>query len=253
MKWVLLLFIFFNISIFALTTVEKGTQIIFNNEEYNRGYQSVMSEVEMILINAHKDEIVRSMIIKAIETKEDGDKSILEFKKPLDVKGTKLLTWVHKDKSDEQWLFLPAINRVKRINAKNRSGSFMGSEFSYEDISSDEIEKYTYNFVEESALSSRNVWVIERFPKDKKSGYSKQVAYIDKVYRQPLKIISYDKKGDLYKTLYFSEYKKYNKWWFYDYLEVENHQTKKSSKLIWKNRQIERFIPDREFTKRNLI
>ena len=253
MKWVLLLFIFINISIYALTTVEKGTQIIFNNEEYNRGYQSVMSEVEMILINAHKDEIVRSMIIKAIETKEDGDKSILEFKKPLDVKGTKLLTWVHKDKSDEQWLFLPAINRVKRLNAKNRSGSFMGSEFSYEDISSDEIEKYTYNFVEEATLSSRNVWVIERFPKDKKSGYSKQVTYIDKVYRHPLKIISYDKKGDLYKTLYFSEYKKYNKWWFYDYIEVENHQTKKSSKLIWKNRQVERFISDREFTKRNLI
>ena len=251
MKFILVWFLLSSI-IFAESLEEKGTRISYKNNQVNNGFKSQISNMTMTLINAHKDRVTRKMIFKSKEVKNDGDKTLITFEYPLDVKQTKLLTWAHKDKSDDQWLFLPGINRVKRINSSNKSGSFMGSEFSYEDISSDEVEKYTYKFVQDQQITSRDVWVIIRYPKDTKSGYSKQITYTDKQYRQPLKIDYYDRKDELLKTATFSQFQLYESWWFYNKIRMLNHQTQKESLLVWKNRKIGEIISDTEFTKRAL-
>ena len=231
---------------------EKGTRISYENNNVNNGFHSQISNMTMTLINAHKDRVSRKMIFKAKEVENDGDKTLITFEYPLDVNQTKLLTWAHKNKNDDQWLFLPGINRVKRINSSNKSGSFMGSEFSYEDISSDEVEKYTYTFVQDQQIASRDVWVIIRYPKDSKSGYSKQISYTDKQYHQPLKIDYYDRKDELLKTAIFSDFVLYDKWWFYNQIQMLNHQTKKESLLVWENRKIGVLVKESEFTKRAL-
>ncbi|RAP28300.1 outer membrane lipoprotein-sorting protein [Candidatus Marinamargulisbacteria bacterium SCGC AG-343-D04] len=232
--------------------INKGYRISLENQEVNNGFVTQQSMVKMILINAHGDKVERRMSFMGMEVDGDGDKSLITFLYPADVKGTKTLTWSHKEGPDDMWLLLPALNRVKRINSRNKSGSFMGSEFSYEDISSDEAEKYTYNFIEDSTLDGREVWVIERYPKDKNSGYSKQVTYVDKEYRNPWKIVYFDRKGELLKTSVFSQYKKIDRWWLFNRIEVMNHQTQKSSILEWQNRELGNNLKSSLFTKQYL-
>ena len=103
----------------------------------------------MILRNAQGEESIRKFNSKTLEVDGDGDKSIFIFEHPRDVEGTAVLTFTHKVGPDDQWLYLPALKRVKRISSDNKSGSFVGSEFAYEDLSSQEIEKYTYKWVED--------------------------------------------------------------------------------------------------------
>ena len=83
----------------------------------------------------------RQLRVKVLEVPEDGDKSLFVFDEPLDVQGTALLVHAKREGADDQWLYLPALNRVKRISSSNRSGSFMGSEFAYEDMTAQEVEK----------------------------------------------------------------------------------------------------------------
>ena len=203
--------------------------------------------MEMILINAHGEKTTRKMTSVVTETKSDGDKSKIEFLLPADVKGTRMLTWTHKKENDDQWLFLPALNRVKRITSRNKSGSFMGSEFSYEDLGSQEVEKFTYEFVADEKIANRDTWKMIRIPTDKKSGYSKQHIWIDKGYMAAVKIDYFDRKGKLLKKALFSDYKKYGKFWRAGKIHMDNIQTRKKSELTWSNRKLGTAFDDDQF------
>lgn len=237
----------------AESAEDKGLALSIKADTVNSGYNTELNEMTMILINAHGDQIERRMSSKIKETSDDGDKSTIEFQWPADVKGTRLLTWSHKETDDDQWLYLPAIKRVKRISSTNQSGSFMGSEFSYEDVSSQEVEKYTYKYLRDELFNGRNTWVIERYPVNVKSGYSKQIVWMDKEYYNPLKIDYYDRKEELLKTSTFNGYTQYGTFWRQSEIKMVNHQTKKQSILTWSNRQIGTPIPDNEFQKNSLI
>lgn len=94
--------------------------------------------------------------------------------------------------------------------------------------------------------------MIERFPKEKKSGYSKQVVYLDKEYNHPLRVEYYDKKPELLKISDFSKFTKIGRWWFYDKLHMKNVQTKKSSILNWTNRKVELKFSNSDFDSKKL-
>ena len=98
----------------------------------------------MLLKNKKGQITERSMRSKIMEVKGDGDKSLIVFETPRDVRGIAVLGYAHKTETDDQWLYMPALKRVKRIVSKNRSGPFLGSEFSLEDLSFQEIEKFSY-------------------------------------------------------------------------------------------------------------
>lgn len=237
---------------FAATPEEKGLEIANKIDVFNNGFKGEESDMEMILINAHGDKIIRKMESKVLEKQDDGNRSLITFKWPADVKGTKMLTWTHKEESDDQWLYLPAFRRVKRISSRNKSGSFMGSEFSYEDLGSQEVEKYTYKFLKDVKFNGRDHWLMERYPKDKKSGYSKQKSWIDKKYMASSKVEYYDRKGELLKTATFTDFKKFKKYYRSDKIEMVNHQTKKSSILNFKNRKLFKKFSSSIFNKNRL-
>ncbi|MBI2570733.1 MAG: outer membrane lipoprotein-sorting protein [Candidatus Schekmanbacteria bacterium] len=220
------------------TPEEKGLEIATAAKKANAGYVGESSEMEMVLINAHGDRTERRMVSVISEAPDDGDKSRIEFLWPADVKGSRMLTWAHKDKDDDQWLFLPAINRTKRIAARNKSGSFMGSEFAYEDLGSQEPEKFAHKLIAEETLGDRSVWKTERAPLNADSGYSREIVWLDKEYMNPTKIEYYDRKGELLKTAIFSDYRKTGQWWRPFRIEMANHQTKKSSVLTWTKREL---------------
>ncbi len=226
---------------------QRGLEIARKVENYNDGYKSERSTMEMTLINAHKDKTRRKMSSVIRETSKDGDKSRIEFQWPADVKGTRMLTWTHKRGNDDQWLYLPAIKRVKRITSRSKSGSFMGSEFAYEDLGSQEVEKFRHSFLADETLGGRKVWKVQRIPRDKKSGYTKQIVWLDKGYMGAVKMDYYDRRGSLLKTATFSQYRKHGKYWRADRLEMVNHQTRKRSVLEWKNRKLGVSIDEDEF------
>lgn len=217
---------------------DKGLRIAKEIDAFNSGYKGETTAMEMVLINAHGDKVSRKLRGRVLEMTDDGDRSISIFEWPADVKGTRMLTWTHKTKVDDQWLYLPSLKRTKRISSRNQSGSFMGSEFAYEDFGSQEVEKYTYTWLRDEAVDGRKVWVIERVPTNKRSGYSKQVVWMDQEYRSPLKIDYYDRKGEQLKTMTFSKYEKFDRWWRPGQIDVHNHQTHKKSVLTWTERKV---------------
>lgn len=236
----------------AKTAEERGLEIARDARKNNQGYVGEEAEVEMSLINAHGDIVKRKMTMKFLEQHDDGDRSLVGFLWPADVNGTKLLTWTHKTGSDDQWLYLPAIKRIKRISSQNKSGSFMGSEFAYEDLASQEVEKYRYKLLDEPKLDGRDTWRIERIPVDKTSGYARHVVWMDKQYFNPLKIEFYDRKNELLKIGVFKNYKQYGKYWRFETIEMSNVQTKKRSVLVWQKRKLNVSFPGEEFESTSL-
>jgi outer membrane lipoprotein-sorting protein len=243
----------FSGAVIAETAEEKGLAIAVEADKRDQGWQDQATTSKMILRNSQGAESIREMRGKALEVKGDGDKSLTIFHTPRDVKGTAFLSFTHSLKSDEQWLYLPALKRVKRISSSNKSGPFMGSEFSYEDISSQEVVKFKYKFIKDDKYNNRDVFVMERYPQYKKSGYTKQIVWMDKEMYQPLQIDFYDRKKSLLKTLTQHEHNQYlNRYWRPSRLEMVNHQTGKSTTLLWTSYKFKNGFKSRDFDRNSL-
>ncbi len=207
----------------------------------------------MVLRNRHGEESRRKMRMRSLELVGDGDKSIIVFDHPKDIDGTALLTFTHKEGNDDQWLFLPALKRVKRISSANKSGSFVGSEFAYEDLTSQEVEKYQYRYLRDEQLDDTPSFVIERIPVDENSGYTRQIVWIDKAEYRVLKIDYYDRKEAHLKTLTLSGYRRYlDQYWRAHKLAMINHQSGKSTDLLWKDFNFQKGLKSRDFNKNSL-
>jgi len=236
------------------TAEEKGLAIARETDRRDDGFGDYTADMTMTLKNKQGKESKRAIRSKTLEVSGDGDKSLSIFDTPKDVKGTAFLTFSHKVGDDEQWLYLPALKRVKRINSRNKSGSFMGSEFAYEDIASQEVEKYSYKHLREEKHQGLDCFVGESYPVDKKnSGYSKRISWVDKAEYRLLKVEFYDRKNSLLKTLTVTGYKQYlDTYWRADSMQMVNHQTGKSTSLLWQNYQFQTGLTDTDFNATSL-
>lgn len=239
---------------FAESPAEKGLLIMIEADRRASGFDDLTAEMEMVLRNKEGSENRRRMRIRVMETPADGDKSLTIFDSPGDVKGTAFLTYSHKVGDDDQWLYLPALKRVKRINARNKSGAFMGSEFSYEDFGSLELEKYTYQYLGEETLAGRKCYMVERFPKDtKNSGYRRIVSWLDQDDYRTWKEEYYDTKNRFLKTLSLQEYHLYlETLWKAHWVRMINHQNGKETDLLWSNFEFRTGLSDRDFDQNSL-
>jgi len=232
---------------------QKGLEIANESDRRSNGFIDSSSTMKMILKNRHGDTSSRQLRVRSMEVENDGDKSMTIFDTPADVKGTALLTFSHKTKNDDQWLYLPALTRVKRMSSSNKSGPFMGSEFAFEDIGSQEVDKYNWSYLKDETIDGIDCYMLQRIPVDRKSGYTKQILWINKAEYYPVKVDYYDRKKSLLKTLRSSNYKLYKgKFWRAHLMEMKNHQTGKSTDLIWDNIQFGNNYKDRDFSKNSL-
>jgi len=236
----------------AATAEERGLEIAREADRRDSGWVDSRSEMEMVLRNKHGQESIRRLRVKQLEVPADGDKGFTVFDEPADIKGTALLTFSHKTESDDQWLYLPALKRVKRIASADKSGAFMGSEFAFEDISSQEVEKYAYKHLRDEALGAQECFVIERYPASRYSGYTRQIAWIDKAEYRVLRVDYHDRKGSELKTLVFDGYRRYGRHWRPDSMLMTNLQTGKSTLLRWKNYAFGVSLPPSDFTQEAL-
>ncbi|MBD65455.1 MAG: hypothetical protein CME62_09630 [Halobacteriovoraceae bacterium] len=239
---------------FSCFAENKAYEIAKKVEKANEGFKGETAEMEMILING-SNKITRTMTSKVLEVGEDETRTLLEFLLPLDVKGTKLLTWSYDEKDDSQWIYMPAFNKIKRISSSSVSSSFMGSEFTFEDLRTNSAEKYTYTFIKEEKSGDDLIWIYERKSK-KKSGYSKQIVHVSQKYMNAIATKYFDRAGQLVKEATISDFKKmdYKGKTFFraGKIEMVNQQTKKSSILNWKDRKIGVDLSTRAFSKKAL-
>ncbi|MGD9211559.1 MAG: outer membrane lipoprotein-sorting protein [Desulfobacteraceae bacterium] len=253
--FILILIVFLHLpGCFAMSEEEKGFEIVKEADRRSSGYIDFTAEMRMILRNRNGDESERAVKIKNFEITDDGDKTLSFFTSPRDVKGTSFLTFAHKVGDDDQWLYLPSLKRVKRISSSNKSGSFMGSEFSYEDIAPQEVEKYTYKWIKDEMFNEMECFVIERYPVDKKnSGYSKQIVWIDKQEYRTLQVKYFDRKGFHLKTLALNKHKQFlDKFWRSTEMVMVNHQNGKSTDLYQYNYKFQVGLKENEFSKNGL-
>ena len=131
----------------AQDSQQRGLEIAQAAKAYDKDFTDFIADMTMTLKNKSGKTSTRLIRIRTLEVEDDGDKSLSIFDEPADVKGTAMLTYTHGLEPDDQWLYLPALKKVKRISSRNKSGPFMGSTFAFEDLGSQEVEKYTYNFL----------------------------------------------------------------------------------------------------------
>ena len=230
----------------------KGFEIAAQSDRSDRGFGTSRVGVEMILRNAAGAESRREMEITTLELPDEdiGDRSLITFFSPRDVDGTSLLSHARILDPDDQWLYLPALKRVKRISSTNKSGPFVGSEFAFEDITAQELNKFDYVWLREEACGDLTCDVLERKPLYEDSGYTRQLAWIDQTDHQIRKVEYYDRKDDLLKTQTFEDYRLYDdQFWRAQVFRIENHQTGKSTDLIFSDYQFGLDLDEDDFVK----
>jgi hypothetical protein len=238
-------------------TPEKiGLAIAVESDERDFGYGDMEVDIEMILSNSNGQSSKREMRNQTFEMadKNTGDKTLIIFDRPKDVKGTAFLTFSNILEPDDQWLYLPDVGKVKRISSKNKSGPFVGSEFAFEDISSQEVGKYSYKYLKNEPCGKLECFVVDRIPLYEYSGYTKMTSWIDTKDFQVRKVDFYDRKNSLLKTLTYEDYKQYlGKYWRAGKFLMKNHQNGKSTDLHWNNYKFRVGLKERDLTKAKLI
>jgi len=233
---------------FAKTAEEIGLEIAKETDRRDIGFTDSIADMIMLLKNQDGDESVRTVKMKSLEIDGDGNRDLSIFQQPSDLKNTAVLTYSHALEPDDQWIYLPGLKRVKRISTRNKSGPFVGSEFAFEDLSSWEVEKYAYRYIGDEMLGDRDCFVVENHPRYEHSGYTRQIEWVDKEIYQPRRLDYYDRQNKLLKTLTFHDYQQYlNQYWRPDRMLMVNHQTGKSTELLWSDRQFKVGLSERDF------
>jgi outer membrane lipoprotein-sorting protein len=239
----------------ANTPAEQGFEIAARSDRSDVGFGDSRVELQMILRNAAGQQSTRSLKIATLEKPDEsvGDKSLVLFDTPRDIEGTALLSHAKILDPDDQWLFLPALKRVKRIASSNKSGPFVGSEFAFEDFTAIELNKFDYRYIGTENIDGMTHDVLERQPRYENSGYSKQISYVDQEVFQIRKVEFYDRRGDLLKVLELGDYRQYdNGVWRAHKLSMENVQTNKQTDLVYQDYAFNVGISDKDFVKGRL-
>jgi len=241
------------IPVIGETPEERGLSIAVETDARDAGFVNWTATAKMILTDKQGGEAVRTFRMMALEQEGDGDRTLAIFDKPADLAGAAVLTYSHALVPDDQWLYLPEVKRVKRISSQNKAALFMGSEFAYEDLSSWEVKKYRYRYLRDETIDGHDCFVVENTPAYADSAYSKQIEWVDKQLYNPRRLDYYDRQGRLLKTMTFSGYQQYlGKHWRASEQLMQNHQTGKSTRVLWGSYKFKGDIRPSEFTPEGL-
>ncbi|MDJ0749014.1 MAG: outer membrane lipoprotein-sorting protein [Woeseiaceae bacterium] len=238
----------------AFATEDRGFELAARSDRTDLGFGDSSVELRMVLRNAAGQESTRSLRITTLEKPDEsvGDKSLVVFDTPRDIEGTALLSHAKILDPDDQWLYLPALKRVKRISSSNKSGPFVGSEFAFEDFTAIELNKFDYTFVREEPCGELMCDVVERKPRYENSGYTRQVSWLDQTDFQLRKVEFYDRRGDLLKVLELTDYRSYAGIWRAHKLSMSNVQTNKQTDLIYGDYTFKTGLAGNDFVKGRL-
>ncbi len=217
----LFLFVLLPISLWAI----DGRQIAQNVYDRDTG-DSIHALVRMDLIESNGTKKNRIVEGWGIETADGLSHMVMVFHRPASVQGTRFLVKERDGSDDDQWIYLPALKRVRRIAASEEDSSFMGTDFTYGDMQSREVEEDSHTLLREERFGGRDCYVVESVPKDMDdSQYSKRVQWVAKDIWVPVKGEFYDKDGNHLKTMEVKKLEKVQGYWTTMLTRMENVQS----------------------------
>ncbi|WP_179957792.1 outer membrane lipoprotein-sorting protein [Exilibacterium tricleocarpae] len=213
-----------------------GKQLVVHSDNVLHGWKDEVVSGEMRLYDASRRSTLRAFRRISLERFGKGDKSIIKFTAPADIKGVSALNYENSGSIDDNWLYLPAIKKVRRISGANNTASFQGSEFTYEDLNDLDPDEYEWRFVEEAAIEINNeltdVFKIEAKPTYRDTAYSRLVLYLSKDYWYQTKVEYFDKSGTHLKTKIASRWQQFHgRFWRPLQVDMSNHLTGKKTIL----------------------
>jgi len=233
-----------------------GNEIMRLEDTENEAQDEIMV-MSMKLINKRGQMRNRVISFSVKKANEFDDNILVRFFEPSDVKGVGLLTLEHEEADDDQWLFLPALKKERRISSSDQSDSFMGTDFTYEDMKSEKLNDHEYTLLREESLEGVDCLVVEAVPSTEKqkreSGYSKRELWIDKKTFLRLQVKYSDKKGEYFKIEQRSEIEEVLPGIYRpNYVEMKNLKKQHTTQLSFKERQLNVDLSDSLFTVRSL-
>ena len=211
--------------------------------------KDMSNKTKMVLTNSKGKTRANTMISK---TMDGNKKQIIWFLEPKDDKGVAFLKIEHDDKDDEMRMWLPAFKKIRRISSKKKGDSFMGSDLSYEDMSSRDLKDNDHNRLDDEIINGKDCFVLEVQPKkEAKSSYSKHISWIEKSSLMAIKENSYDKRGQLKKKKEFS-HKLLKGYYLMDRVFVEDVQKKHTTEVSFEDIKVDMGIKENLFQEKNL-
>jgi len=242
-------------SLYADTTAKSIAQKVHDRDDG----KSMIQDMTMTLIDKNGKKRVRS--IKTFsKDKGDDEQKIMFFKTPADVKDTSFLTYDYEDsnKDDDQWLYLPALKKVKRIPTSDKSSSFMGSDFSYYDMTDRNVDDFSYKILKHVKVRGKDTTMIESTPISKEvideSGYTKTIGLVREDIDMIVRSIGFLKNGKK-KYLDVTKMHKQDGIWVIDEMTMttkKGKQTVHKTVLNFDNIQVNPEVSDDMFTTRRL-
>ncbi len=212
----------------------------------------MQGELVMTLENSRGEQRVRNL--KQF-SRDDGkiEKKIMFFLSPADVKNTSFMNWSYSDgREDDQWIYLPALKRIKRISSEGKSDYFMGSDFTYDDLGDRHPDEDNHKLVREESIDGNNCYVVESTPKTTGYMYSKTISWVMKDNFLGLKREFYDAKGNLLKTLTIKKFDEISGIWTILETEMNNVQKKHKTLMSFTNVQYNQGLKDNWFSERTM-
>jgi outer membrane lipoprotein-sorting protein len=246
----LILVVLLLLTVAAQAEEVTGLKVIQNVYERSTP-EDQTADLKMYLINSRGDERVRN--IKQYQ-KDYGDmeKKIMFFKAPADVRNTSFMNWSYdkEGKDDDQWIYLPALKKVKRISSDSKSDYFMGSDFTYDDLGDRHPSEDTHKILREEVFEEENCYVVESIPKQEDYMYSKTITWVVKDRWIGKKKEFYDEDGELLKILKVEEVEQIDEYWIITNSQMDNQQTDHKTIMELENVELNNAIEDSKFTER---
>jgi hypothetical protein len=220
----------------GMTPAEQGKAIWTTKDRLESGYVDLQVRLEMVLRDRRGTESRRELSISQLEQNDAGDRLLVVFDTPKQIRGTALLSYSYPTAPDDQWLYLPAAKRVKRIASQNKSGPFLSSEFAFEDMVLQELEKFDYALLGSGACGAAACYRVERKPHDPHSGYTRQEVLLERDTLRIERVDYFDRAGRPLKVLKVDDYAEYGgRFWKAGRMLMENLQTGKTTELFWRD------------------
>ncbi len=235
---------------------QTGLEIMKKQKELLKT-QDEQEMQKMVLVNPQGQKKERKVVRHTKTDKSDLNKILIRFLSPRDVENTGLLTWEKKGGDDDQWLYLPATGKPKRIASSGKKNRFMGTDFSYEDLRPEPLDAYEYKFLGSETCDGKPCFVIEALPKTDRekqdSGYSKRKFWILKDTHFSIKREFYDHTGTLEKIERSTDLKSLGgTLWRANSIEMEDVKKKTKTILTVEERKTNQGLSEQLFTEREL-
>jgi len=237
----------------AFSQTMNAEQIIEQSQRaFYYAAEDMQAKITMQLIDADGGTRKRVMTMLRRDTTDGGEqKYFIYFHEPGDVRRMTFMVWKDPVKEDQRWIFIPAVDLVRRIAADDKRSSFVGSDFTYEDISGRDVADDSHTLLREETLADRKAYVVESIPKEMVE-YSKRISWIDKQTLLPLKETYYDAQDELYRIFTADKIKEVDGWPTVTQRTMKNLKSGHRTEVVFDTIAYDVGLADKDFSERRM-